>query len=165
MAVKEINEAVNGKRSHYFRVDDHDVGGFIRILFQGKLYVGGRDCRLKLRLNRESSGYNSYAHLRGNTSSLVRIADPDNWARESLYLGRNGWGQDADIFLDYLISFQTGYKKCGHGMNTFALSRQKLLLFSAHGFQESGTKLDAVTLIVENGGTLNGQLRVVYDLD
>jgi len=164
MAQDKRTYTLNAKRSFNFRIPaDFVMGGAFHILFQGKLRAGGRDCRLKLRLNKEDIRYRSIASMNGG--AITRDNEAGSQSRESLYLGRNGWGEDADIFLDYHVIWQAGYKKCGHGKSTFALSNQDVLGFAAHGYQSTVSRLDSATLMVEQGGTLTGRLRIIYELN
>lgn len=126
-----------------------------KVIFQGTLNAGGTDRHLLIRPNGISSGYSSYAIYNGT-------AGGSDWNTTGFYVGRNGWGQNADVFFEYEISTMTGRKRLGLGKATFAHTSGNILGYAdANGYWNDISTNITSLWVGPTGGTITGKI-IVY---
>ena len=119
----------------------------LMFLASGELSTGQQDyCKCLIRINGQSSGYNSFVIMAGNASG-------GEWDSSGFYAGRNGWGTDAGISIEYTISVASlANKRVGYGMATFAQADNRILGYTCNGFLVANDPVQSVELVFTNGG-------------
>jgi len=126
------------------------------VRWHGKIFGNNSDSKLLIRLNGETSGYRSYAIMSGDDSEVGSDAN-------GLYVGRNGWHQDADVSLQYIIDVRSGQKRTGYGQSTFA-HNIKVLGYTASGYWvNTANPIQSADLYLEGNGSASGSLSIRWD--
>lgn len=133
-------------------------GPFIKLVGSGELAAAGRDRRFLVMLT-DSGGapkplfYNSYGLMNGH-------AHLGEWDGRGFYVGRNGWGLDASMAVEFTLTKNMLTNKIiGLGKSTFSMANQSVLGYEAHGFAIDNNPIEGVKLVFD-GGTFSGSFRL-----
>ncbi|MGU7369045.1 hypothetical protein [Bacillus cereus] len=129
--------------------------GMFKIVATGKLSAEGQDRHFLVRFNDQNNSYNSIIVMEGNIDNTIY-----EWDNTGFYIGRNGWGLDADFSMDYTFGrFQGAQKITGSGLSTFVHGNNNILGCESHGFFVSDEEIRNVQVLF-TGGKVNGALSV-----
>lgn len=136
-------------------LDRANVDG-IKVAVSGELAAESADRRFLLQLNYRpgiNHFYQSFVVMDGH-------AGMGEWDGRGFYVGRNGWGLDASVSIEYTISAaMLNMKRLGHGMATFAHGNNTILGYTCNGFVVSDEPIRSVSLLT-NGGHFKGKMRL-----
>jgi hypothetical protein len=129
--------------SWYHRM--HNAGA-VRLLFGGKLLPGGTDQRLLMKINDYQNTYFSivsqngyYDHTNPISYTESQVDDAANPSNNGIYLGRNGWQNDAYFAIDLKLTIlATEGKIITSGLSTFTQSTSVILGYELHGSLDAG---------------------------
>lgn len=125
----------------------------LKIFISGELAAQGTDRRFLLRINGTATDYQSFVVMDGH-------AGGGEWDGRGFYVGRNGWGLDASIGIEYTISSANiRNKRVGHGMSTFAHGNNSILGYHCNGFLVSNTPIQSIQLAI-TGGVFSGAIKL-----
>lgn len=125
----------------------------IKVLVSGELKAGRTDRRLLLRVNGVAEPYVSFVLMNGH-------ATMGEWDKSGLYVGRIGWGLDADVSAEVTVSSLSIKKRIiSHGLSTFAHSDGRTLGYQNNGYVVKDGPISSLTILI-TGGTFKGELRV-----
>jgi hypothetical protein len=127
--------------------------GFIKVFASGKLAGLGKDHRLVLRINGQSSNYQSFGLMQGHAAA-------GEWDTTGIYLGRNGWHLDADFSTEITVSVNAlSNKVTVHGLSTFAHGSNQVLGYEIHGFWVGNGPVTSVDLQFSDNAVASGFAR------
>lgn len=153
--MKVFDGNISGVTSYTVTGLNGNTQKMFKVVFQGTLSAGGSDRHILIRPNSSSSPYKCYAVYDGD-------AGGSDWNTSGFFVGRNGWGQNADFSFEYIISAQTGRRRVGYGNSTFYHpSSNRILGFgrASGAWNNTGTNITSLR-ILPTGGTLTGRLMV-----
>lgn len=127
------------------------------VSYEGRLDARASDSHMLLRLNGARTGYQSFVVADGHYSA-------GEWDGSGLYIGRNGWHLDCDISFRYILATETGRKRTGLGMSTFAHADDRIIGYSAHGFwNNTHSAISSIELWAVGGGQSVGNLTIAWE--
>lgn len=123
----------------------------LRISAYGEISAQGKDHRLLIRLNGETSKYKSYYNWGGDGGG------DGEWDTTGFYLGRNGNRLDSTFSLDYTLTINSKSQKVlGSGMSIFVNGDGKIYGCESHGYLETSTSsLKRIELLFLDGGAVS----------
>lgn len=124
--------------------------GFIKIYASGHISSQGKDHRLVLRINGDAGNYQSYVLMSGHASA-------GEWDNSGIYLGRVGWGQDADFSTEITIAANSKSQKINvAALTNFSLGNNLILGYEAHGFYVSSQPVTSAVVQFTDNAVASG---------
>jgi hypothetical protein len=154
---EELQEILVASIDDLDRIEGSAARSRAIVSFEGRLDARGVDSHLLLRLNRSSTGYQSFVIADGHHHA-------GEWDGRGIYVGRNGWHLDCDISFRFVIAVATGRKRTAFGMSTFAHADDRIIGYTANGFwNNSHAQITSIGLWAVGGGQPVGNLSVAWE--
>lgn len=131
--------------------------GFIKVFITGKMASNGSDHRLLLRVNNSSGNYVGFILMNGHAAT-------GEWDGSGFYLGRNGWGLDADFSIELTVAVNsTSSKITASGLSTFAHANNAILGYEFHGFYVGAGPISSLDFTFTGNATVTAfSKQIVY---
>jgi hypothetical protein len=131
--------------------------GFIKVFITGKIAANGADHRLLLRVNNASGNYVGFILMNGH-------AGGGEWDGSGFYLGRNGWGLDADFSIEVMVAVNAASSKItASGLSTFSHANNTILGYEFHGFYVGSGPISSLDFAFTGNATVTAfSKQIVY---